>query len=160
MRVIDKTAIVADDVVLGDGVLVRPYCNLYGCTIGEGTALGAFVEVGRGATIGKRCRFQCVINVPPGTIIGDDVFIGPHVQFTNDVFPRAWVPEWNCDPVVVGDKASIGAGAVLLPGVVIGVGAMVGAGSVVVKDVKPWTVVAGNPARTIRVLREGRDDAG
>ena len=154
----DKTATVRDDVQLGKDVMIWAKANLYGCSIGDETHIGAFSEVGRGAWIGKRCKIQSHVGIPDGTSIGDNVFIGPHVQFTNDRFPRATRPDgalkgpddWACDPAIVCDYASIGAGAVILPGIEIGEGAMVGAGAVVTHSVRPWTVVAGNPARFLR----------
>ena len=111
--------------------------------IGVGGTIHAFVWIGHGVKIGKRCRIQAYAFIPTGVTIGDDVFIGPGVKFTNDRYPPS--QEW--EPTIVRDKASIGAGAVILPGVVIGEGAVVGAGSVVTRDVPEYTTVKGNPAR-------------
>ena len=154
------TALIADDVVLGNGVEIFGFTNLYGCTIGDGTRIGNFVEVQKGAIIGERCKISSHSFICEGVHIENEVFIGHHVCFTNDVFPSACVEsgkladdkDWSCVPTHVHSGASIGSGTTLLPGITIGEGALVGAGSVVTKDVPPRAVVLGNPARIKRYL--------
>lgn len=145
---------------IGEGVRIpKPeLVNLYDCTIGDGTKIGAFVEIQRGVVIGKRCKIQSHSFIPSGVIIDDDCFVGPGVIFTNDKYPRA-VKEgemvtWNWDilPTAVRRGASIGAKAVILPGLSIGEDAMVAAGAVVTKSVQDCTLVAGNPARFVRTV--------
>ena len=131
-----------------------PLKNIWGnVTIGEGTKVAAFVEIGgtgdNPTTIGEGCSIQAFAFIPPGTIIGESVFIGPHVCITNDSQPTAHNPDWVCRGVVIENGASIGAGAVILPGVTIGTGAMVGAGAVVTRNVDPHQTVVGNPARRL-----------
>lgn len=145
------------DVKLGRGVKIfhRNLVNLYGCKIRMGTKIAAFVEIQKGVSIGKNCKIEPFVFIPEGVTIEDGVFIGPHVCFTNDKYPRAINPDgslkeskdWTITPTLVKKGASIGAGSVILPGVTIGEGATVGAGSVVTKDVPPGTTVLGNPAR-------------
>jgi len=151
---------VTSDVVVGEGAHVHAFANLYGCTIGAGTTIGAFVEVQRGVTIGARCKISSHSFLCTGVTVEDEVFIGHHVCFTNDRFPRATRPsgalqtaeDWAVEATRVARGASVGSGCVVLPGVKIGAGAVVGAGSVVTRDVPPMTVVAGNPARLLRVI--------
>ncbi len=138
-----------EDCVIGDGTVVREFVNLYGCNIGRNCKIASYVEIQRGVTIGDRCKVEAFAFIPTGVTIGDEVFIGPHVAFTNDLHPRA-VGEWAVVPTKVGRGASVGAGAVIVCGVTIGDGAMVGAGAVVTKDVAPNTLVVGNPARPKR----------
>lgn len=143
------------DVEFGQHVVVYSFVNLYGCSIGDGTVIGPFVEIQRGATVGRRCRIQSHTFVCAGVAIDDEVFVGHGVMFVNDKFPRATTPsgaaqsseDWELLPVRVERRASIGSGAVVLGGVRIGAGALVGAGAVVTRDVPPDTVVAGVPAR-------------
>ena len=145
------------DVKLGKNVIIHhpAQVNLYGCTIGSGTKIGAFVEIKAGAVIGKNCKIQAFVYIPEGITIGDGVFVGPNVTFTNDKYPRATNPDgslkdacdWQVHKTVVKDGAAIGAGATILPGVTIGKGALVGAGSVVTRDVPDGTTVIGNPAK-------------
>jgi acetyltransferase-like isoleucine patch superfamily enzyme len=123
------------DVKLGERVVLRPFCNLYGCTIGDDTKVGAFVEIGR-ATIGKRCKVQSHSFICEGVTIEDDVFIGPRVTFTNDKRPSASSSDWVLTPTRVGAGASIGAGAVIHPGAHIAPGARVAAGAIVTKPVE------------------------
>lgn len=147
-----------DDVVLGDGASVHPSANVYGCTIGANTRVAAFVEIQRGAVIGASCKVSSHSFVCDGVTIEDEVFIGHHVCFTNDREPMAANEDgtlqsgddWELVPTVVRRRASIGSGAVILPGVTIGEGALVGAGAVVTRDVPDRAVVVGNPARVIR----------
>jgi len=144
-----------DDVAFGDGVVVGPFTNLYGCRIGDESRIGPFVEIQRGATIGARCKVQSHTFVCDGVEIGDEVFVGHGVVFINDKFPRATTDEgglqtgddWELLPTVVERRASLGSGAIVLGGVRIGEGAIVGAGAVVTRDVAPGETVAGVPAR-------------
>jgi UDP-2-acetamido-3-amino-2,3-dideoxy-glucuronate N-acetyltransferase len=152
---------VAPDVKLGRDVRLFGFVNLYGCEIGDETKVGTFVEIQKGARIGRRCKISSHTFICEGVTIEDEVFIGHNVTFINDVFPRATTTEgglqteqdWQCLPTLVKTGASIGSGATLLCGITVGQGALVGAGSVVTKDVPPHTVVAGNPARVLRSLR-------
>jgi UDP-2-acetamido-3-amino-2,3-dideoxy-glucuronate N-acetyltransferase len=143
-----------DDVVFGDEVVVRSFVNLYGCTIGDRTQVGTFVEIQRGAVIGARCKLQSHTFVCDGVTIGDGVFVGHGVMFVNDKRPAATTADgrlqaaqdWELLRTVVEDGASLGSGAVVLGGIRIGAGALVGAGAVVTRDVAPGSVVAGVPA--------------
>jgi acetyltransferase-like isoleucine patch superfamily enzyme len=147
-----------DDVVFGDGVLVHPFTNLYGCRIGSRTRIGTFVEIQRGAEIGAACKIQSHTFICDGVRIEDEVFVGHGVTFVNDKFPRATdgagelqtESDWELIPTVVERGASIGSGATILAGIRIGPGATVGAGAVVTKDVAAGATVAGNPARPLR----------
>lgn len=151
---------IAPDVKLGEGVQIHAFVNLYGCTIGDGTRIGTFVEIQRGAVIGRRCKISSHTFICEGVTIEDESFIGHHVVFINDKLPAAVNTDgslqsdadWECIPTRVGRRAAIGSGAVILCGVTIGAGAIVGAGAVVTKDVPANTVVAGNPARVLRKL--------
>jgi UDP-2-acetamido-3-amino-2,3-dideoxy-glucuronate N-acetyltransferase len=144
-----------DDVEFGAEVVVHAFTNLYGCRIGDGTRIGAFVEIQRGAVIGARCKIQSHTFICDGVEIGDGVFVGHGVMFVNDKTPRAITSsgalaresDWVLLPVRVGDGAAIGSGAVVLGGVTIGADALVGAGAVVTRDVAEGEVVAGVPAR-------------
>lgn len=157
---------IADDVRLGEGVMVYEFANLYGCEIGDKTKVGTFVEIQKGVKIGKRCKISSHTFICEGVTIEDDVFLGHNVTFINDLLPRAstasGVPQadgdWTCIGTRVKRGASIGSSATLLCGVTIGENAMVGAGSVVTRDVPPNTVVAGNPARVIRTLTPGEQE--
>ena len=144
-----------NDVAFGVGVVVFSFTNLYGCRIGDGTRVGPFVEIQRGAVIGARCKIQSHSFICDGVEIGDRVFVGHGVMFVNDKFPRATndagelagEEDWDLLGVRVGDDATIGSGAILMGGISVGVGALVGAGAVVTRDVAPGGVVAGVPAR-------------
>ena len=139
----------------GENVVVRSFTNLYGCRIGDDTAIGTFVEIQRGAVVGARCKIQSHTFVCDGVTIEDEVFVGHGVMFVNDKTPRATTEggelqtesDWTLLPTVVERRAAIGSGAVVLGGLRIGAGALIGAGAVVTKDVPPGAVVAGVPAR-------------
>jgi UDP-2-acetamido-3-amino-2,3-dideoxy-glucuronate N-acetyltransferase len=156
----DPTIRIAPDVLLGERVTLVGFVNLYGCAIGDDTRIGPFVEIQAGVTIGARCKVSSHTFVCTGVTVEDEVFIGHHVCFTNDVLPRATTPEgelqgaddWDLVPSTVRRSASIGSGAVILPGVEIGARAVIGAGAVVSSDVAPDAIVAGVPARLLRYL--------
>jgi len=160
----DPTALrlIADNVKLGKGVRIFAFTNLYGCEIGDETKIGTFVEVQKGSKIGKRCKISSHSFICEGVTIEDEVFVGHSVTFTNDLFPRATgspgqlktEADWTCHPTLVKEGASIGSGATLLCGITIGERAIVGAGAVVTKDVPPYAVVAGNPAKILRFLSD------
>ena len=153
---------IAPDVILGEHVQIYSFVNLYGCEIGDETKIGAFVEVQRGAKIGKRCKISSHSFVCEGVTIEDGVFVGHHVVFINDRYPRATNEDgrlqtsvdWVSQPTVVKRGASIGSGAVILCNLTIGENAIVGAGSVVTKDVPANAIVAGNPAGILRRVHE------
>lgn len=135
-------------------VVIREPTNIWGSPkIGDGTKVAAFVEIGARedahTRIGKNCKIEAFAYIPPGVFIGDNVFIGPHACFTNDRHPQIKDKNWKPEETNVEDNVVIGAGAVILSGVTIGEGATVGAGAVVVGDVPPNEVVAGNPARGV-----------
>ncbi len=148
---------IADDVKLGRDVQIYNFVNLYGCEIGDETRVGTFVEIQRGARVGRRCKISSHTFICEGVTIEDEVFVGHGVQFVNDRFPRATRPDgtpqtaadWVVEPTIVRRGASIGTGATILCGLQIGERAIVGAGAVVTKSVPADTVVAGNPARVI-----------
>jgi UDP-2-acetamido-3-amino-2,3-dideoxy-glucuronate N-acetyltransferase len=151
---------IAPDVRLGKNVKLSKFINLYGCEIGDETKIGAFVEVQKGATIGKRCKISSHTFICEGVTIEDNVFIGHNVTFINDTYPRATTPDgelqtnhdWKVEATLVKRGASIGSGATVLCKVTIGENAIVGAGSVVTKDVPANTIVAGAPAKVLRTL--------
>ena len=135
-----------DDVSFGENVVVHPFTNLYGCTIGDNTRIGPFVEIQRGVRIGAGCKIQSHAFICTGVEIEDEVFVGHGVLFINDRYPRT-SGDWQLLSTVVEHGASLGSGAVILPGVRIGHGALVGAGAVVTRDLAPGLTVVGNPAR-------------
>jgi UDP-2-acetamido-3-amino-2,3-dideoxy-glucuronate N-acetyltransferase len=137
-----------EDCEIGEDTVVREFVNLYGCRIGRGCKIAAYVEIQRDVVVGDRCKIEAFAFIPSGVTIEDEVFVGPHVCFTNDRTPRA-IGEWSVTPTVVKRGASIGANATIICGVTIGEGALVGAGAVVTKDVPPNAKVAGNPARIV-----------
>ncbi len=149
---------IADDVVLGENVVLHEFVNLYGCSVGDNTRIGPFVEVQKGATIGRNCKISSHTFICEGVTIEDGVFVGHNVTFINDLFPRATngqgelagKADWVCVPTLVKKGAAIGSSATILAGVTIGEGSLVGAGSVVTKDVPDGAIVAGNPARVLR----------
>ena len=144
-----------DDVAFGDNVTVYSFTNLYGCRIGDNTRIGPFVEIQRGASIGSSCKIQSHAFICDGVTIEDEVFVGHGTMFINDNHPRATTEEgrlqgeddWALLPIVVGRRATLGSGTVVLGGVRIGEGATVGAGAVVTRDVPPGDTVIGVPAR-------------
>ena len=146
-----------NDVEFGEGVIVYAFTNLYGCRIGDGTRIGTFVEIQRGAVIGARCKIQSHTFICDGITIGDGVFVGHGVMFVNDRRPAATADggglqteaDWTMEETVIEDGASVGSGAVILGGVRIGAGALVGAGAVVTRDVPAGATVAGVPARAL-----------
>jgi UDP-2-acetamido-3-amino-2,3-dideoxy-glucuronate N-acetyltransferase len=148
---------IAPSVKLGKDVRIFGFTNLYGCEIGDETKVGTFVEIQKGAKIGKRCKISSHSFICEGVMIEDEVFVGHNVTFINDLFPRATTDgqlqteaDWKCISTLVKKGASIGSSATILCGITIGEGAMIGAGSVVTKDVPAGAVVAGNPAKVIR----------
>ena len=151
---------IAPDVKLGQGVKLSKFINLYGCQIGDETKIGAFVEIQKNATVGRRCKISSHTFVCEGVSIEDNVFIGHGVTFINDSYPRATTSEgqlqteqdWQVETTVVKRGASIGSGSTILSNVVIGENAIVGAGSVVTHDVPSNTIVAGNPAKVLRSI--------
>jgi acetyltransferase-like isoleucine patch superfamily enzyme len=155
--------VIADDVVLGRGVIIRDFVNLYGCNIGDDTRIGTFVEIQRGARIGQRCKISSHTFICEGVTIEDEVFVGHNVSFINDIYPRATTggalqsaADWELKPTLVKRGASLGTSATILGGITIGEGAIVGAGSVVTRDVPAWSIVAGNPARILRATYDGQ----
>jgi acetyltransferase-like isoleucine patch superfamily enzyme len=153
---------IAPDVKLGEGVRIYDFVNLYGCEVGDNTKIGTFVEVQKGARIGRNCKISSHTFICEGVTIEDEVFVGHGVIFINDPYPRSTnasgalqtEADWVCIQTLVKKGASIGSGATLLCGVTVGENAIVGAGSVVTKDVPPDTIVAGNPARIMRKTGE------
>jgi acetyltransferase-like isoleucine patch superfamily enzyme len=150
------------DVRLGRGVRLSKFINLYGCAIGDESKIGAFVEIQKNATVGKRCKISSHTFICEGVTIEDNVFIGHGVTFVNDSYPRATSAsgdlqteaDWKVEATVIKKGASIGSGATILPNTTIGENAIVGAGSVVTKNVPANAIVAGNPAKVLRYLAE------
>jgi acetyltransferase-like isoleucine patch superfamily enzyme len=151
---------ISPDVKLGQGVKLSKFINLYGCQIGDETKIGAFVEIQKNSSVGRRCKVSSHTFVCEGVTIEDNVFIGHGVTFINDSYPRATTPDgeiqtekdWRVETTVVKRGASIGSGSTILSKIVIGENAIVGAGSVVTRDVPANTIVAGNPARILRSI--------
>jgi acetyltransferase-like isoleucine patch superfamily enzyme len=149
---------ISGDVKLGENVKLSKFINLYGCTIGDNTKIGAFVEVQKNATIGRNCKISSHTFICEGVTIEDDVFIGHGVTFINDTYPRATAQDgglqteadWTVEPTLVKKGASIGSGSTILAKVTIGEKAIIGAGSVVTRDVPSGAIVAGNPAKEMR----------
>ena len=157
---------IADNVILGQNVrIIQPdLVNLYGCSIGDETKIGAFVEIQKNATIGARCKISSHSFVCEGVTIEDEVFVGHGVMFTNDRYPRAVNQDgslqsdqdWQVIKTVVRKRASLGTNATIVAGVTIGESAMVGAGAVVTRDVPDFAIVAGVPARIIGKVEKGK----
>lgn len=151
---------ISSDVKLGQGVKLSKFINLYGCQVGDETKIGAFVEIQKNASVGRRCKISSHTFICEGVTIEDNVFVGHGVTFINDSFPRATTSDgelqtesdWGVERTVIKRGASIGSGATILSKVVIGENAIVGAGSVVTRDVPPNTIVAGNPAKVLRSI--------
>jgi UDP-2-acetamido-3-amino-2,3-dideoxy-glucuronate N-acetyltransferase len=151
---------IAPDVKIGRNVVIYDFVNLYGCEIGDGSRIGTFVEIQKKAKVGRNCKIQSHTFICEGVTIEDDVFVGHNVTFINDLYPRAvrqdgrlqTDKDWVCVPTLVERGASIGSSATILCGVTIGKAAVIGAGSVVTKDIPANVIVAGNPARILRVL--------
>jgi UDP-2-acetamido-3-amino-2,3-dideoxy-glucuronate N-acetyltransferase len=148
---------IAPDVKMGEGVKIIDFVNLYGCTIGDNTKIGTFVEIQKGSIIGKNCKISSHSFICEGVTLEDNVFIGHNVTFTNDLYPRATTEngkmqteeDWKCIPTCVRFGASVGSSSTLLCGITVGEHAIIGAGSVVTKDVPSFSIVAGNPAKII-----------
>jgi acetyltransferase-like isoleucine patch superfamily enzyme len=151
---------IAPNVRLGQGVKLSKFINMYGCEIGDETKIGAFVEIQKNSSVGRRCKVSSHTFVCEGVTIEDNVFIGHGVTFVNDSYPRATTPEgeiqteadWHVEKTLVKRGASIGSGVTILANLTIGENAIVGAGSVVTRDVPPNTIVAGNPAKVLRSI--------
>ena len=151
---------ISPDVKLGKDVKLSKFINLYGCEIGDRVKIGAFVEIQKNAKIGSNCKVSSHSFICEGVTIEDNVFIGHGVTFINDTYPRAVSLEgelqtekdWKVEPTLVKRGASVGSGATILANIVIGENAIVGAGSVVTRDVPPNSIVAGNPAKLIRLI--------
>lgn len=155
---------ISENVKLGQKVQIfQPtLVNLYGCSIGDETKIGAFVEIQKNVAIGARCKISSHTFICEGVEVEDEAFIGHGVMFTNDIYPRATNPngglqteaDWKVEPTYVKRGASIGSNATIVAGVTIGEGSLVGAGAVVTKDVRPYAIVAGVPARVVGDTRE------
>ena len=150
--------LIAPNVKLGKHLKLSQFINLYGCSIGDSTKIGAFVEIQKNARIGRNCKISSHTFICEGVTLEDNVFIGHGVTFVNDSFPRATAAngtlqtekDWKVEPTLIKKGASIGSGATILSHVIVGENAMVGAGSVVTRDVPAEAVVAGNPAHFLR----------
>jgi acetyltransferase-like isoleucine patch superfamily enzyme len=157
---------VNDDVKLGKNVKIfhPQLVNLYGCTIGDDSKIGTFVEIQKNAAVGARCKVSSHTFICEGVILEDEVFVGHGVMFTNDLYPQATnedgslqtEADWSVVKTLVKCRASIGSNATILAGVTIGKNAIVGAGTVVTRDVPDYAIVAGVPAREIGDVRERR----
>ncbi len=156
---------IAPSVQLGKNVSIHCFVNLYGCSIGDDSRVGAFVEIQKNAVIGARCKISSHTFICEGVTIEDEVFVGHGVVFINDRDPRATTDgqpqtesDWQVVPTRICRGASIGSGAVIMAGVTVGAGALVGAGAVVTRDVGPAAIVAGNPARFLRMRSVSGDE--
>jgi len=154
-NIVDGTVAIRD-ALFGKNVVYHGFVNLYGCSVGDDTRIGTFVEIQKNASIGKRCKISSHSFICEGVTILDDVFIGHGVMFTNDRRPRASIDgvpvscQWQMETTTVEEGASIGSNATILCGLRIGRSAMIGAGAVVTRDVPPNAVVVGNPARLVK----------
>lgn len=156
-----KYCLIAPDVKLGKNVKLFSFVNLYGCKIGDNTKIGAFVEIQKNAVIGRNCKISSHTFICEGVTIGDNCFISHGVVFINDKYPKAVNPNGNLESendwkerfikTKIYNNVSIGSNATILGGIIIGEGALIGAGSVVTKNVLPNSIVAGNPAKIIRI---------
>jgi acetyltransferase-like isoleucine patch superfamily enzyme len=148
------------NVSVGENVRIFNFVNAYGCSIDDNTKIGAFVEIQKGATIGKNCKISSHTFICEGVHIKDNVFVGHNVTFINDKFPRATnadgsvqtEADWKLEETIIEEGASLGSSVTVLCGVIVGKNAIVGAGSVVTKNVPANTIVAGNPAREIKKI--------
>jgi acetyltransferase-like isoleucine patch superfamily enzyme len=148
------------DVQVGENVKIFNFVNAYGCTIGDNTKVGAFVEIQKGAFIGKNCKISSHSFICEGVHIADNVFIGHNVTFINDKFPRATnedgslqtEADWHCEETHIEEGASIGSSVTILCGISVGKNAIIGAGSVLTKNVPSKAVVAGNPAKILKYI--------
>lgn len=140
---------VVKDVEIGEGTIIHDHVNLYKCRIGRNCKIDSYVYIEKGVVIGDNCKIRPFVFIPTGVTIEDNVFIAPGVIFTNDKYPKV-SGEWKLMPIRVKKGASIGAGAVILPGVTIGQNALIGAGAVVTRDVPDNAIVIGEPSRPIR----------
>jgi len=153
---------IAPDVKLGKDVRIFAFVNLYGCAVGDHSKIGTFVEIQKGAAVGRNCKISSHTFICEGVTIEDDVFIGHNVTFINDMYPRSTTAggglqteaDWKVVPTFIRKGASVGSSVTILAGVTVGEGAIVGAGAVVTKDVPPWTIVAGNPAKVLRTIED------
>ena len=158
---------VAPDVKIGANVKLGKFINLYGCTIGDNTKVGPFVEIQKIAEIGRNCKISSHTFICDGVEIHDNVFVGHNVTFINDMYPRATTSsgelqieaDWTCVKTIIKHDASIGSSSTILCGVVVGEHSIIGAGSVVTKDVQPYSIVAGNPARLLRLIKENDSES-
>ena len=154
---------IAPTVKLGKNVKFSKFINLYGCEVGHDTKIGAFVEIQKNAKVGRRCKISSHTFICEGVTIEDEVFVGHNVTFVNDTFPRATSEsgalqteaDWKVETTLVKKGASIGSGATILANVVIGEHALIGGGAVVTKDVPANAIVAGNPAKVVRLMKSG-----
>jgi acetyltransferase-like isoleucine patch superfamily enzyme len=157
---VDTPRQVLKNVRVGKDVRIFNFVNAYGCSIDDGTKIGSFVEIQKGATIGKNCKISSHSFVCEGVHIEDNVFIGHNVTFINDKYPRSTnadgslqtEADWKVEETYIKKGASVGSSSTILCGIIVGENAIVGAGSVVTKDVAPNTIVAGNPAKLRRVI--------
>jgi Serine acetyltransferase len=159
---VNEFVCIAPDVKLGKNVRLSKFINMYGCSVGDETKIGAFVEIQKNASVGRRCKISSHTFICEGVEIEDNVFVGHSVTFINDSYPRATTAggelqteaDWKIEKTVVREGASIGSGSTILSKITIGEYAIVGAGSVVTKDVPANAVVAGNPAKVLRFLEK------
>ncbi len=162
MREENKYHSIADDVKIGANVFLSKFINLYGCSIGDNSKIGSFVEIQKNASVGNNCKIQSHTFICEGVQIEDDAFVGHGVTFINDRYPRSIVQggglqteaDWKVEPTIIKKGASIGSGATIMCNITIGENAIIGAGSMVTKDVPPNTIVAGNPAKIKRSINE------